>query len=496
MAHTESPRISNTGHSSEPSSKEYSSEASSEEHSPDPGNLNDPMAYDRYLLNQLKHFIQAENASATFACAGNVSFDLEAAPFDTLIPHARALTRPVTLRWDSLQSTTTPKMEFGTREANGESLKHLLDDCQVAGFGFNGKDVVDENYRKAHKMNAAQFCTDFSPYEIGICDAIAQVLMPSVVGADKVRGVRAELYSLNVYSAPSGKFDAHVDTPRSPSQFGSLVVCLPYAHEGGQLLVKHAGQTMEFDWSDNATADQHPLIKWAAFYSDCEHEVREVTSGHRITLTYNLHFAEGSGMLAGLGAINSMSLPLYGYFQAMLKNQRFMEQGGILGIRVDMATYEAMRAIGLETRLRPVLDGNIGRLPIKFLQEEDPEFDEERYDYECDHYSGDFEAQPGRATLVGNDMHSFREGGEARDDDNIGPFDVIDDGWPSEIEKITWIANKHKHEDAAFAYLAYGNESWLSTMYSFAALLVKVPPSSMRKIDEHAPEKGVEATQK
>jgi hypothetical protein len=43
------------------------------------------------------------------------------------------------------------------------------------------------------------------------------------------RGIRAELYKLNAYSAPSGHFKPHVDTPRSDTQIGSLVVCLPTA---------------------------------------------------------------------------------------------------------------------------------------------------------------------------------------------------------------------------------------------------------------------------
>ena len=46
------------------------------------------------------------------------------------------------------------------------------------------------------------------------------------------RGIRAELYKLNVYSGPSGMFKAHVDTPRSDDQVGSLVVALPVAFEG------------------------------------------------------------------------------------------------------------------------------------------------------------------------------------------------------------------------------------------------------------------------
>lgn len=46
------------------------------------------------------------------------------------------------------------------------------------------------------------------------------------------RGLRAELYKLNVYSAPEGKFEEHWDTPRGEGMVGSLVVCLPVEFEG------------------------------------------------------------------------------------------------------------------------------------------------------------------------------------------------------------------------------------------------------------------------
>lgn len=105
--------------------------------------------------------------------------------------------------------------------------------------------------------------------------------------------VRAELYKLNVYPE-GGHFMAHVDTPRSPKEgsegeggptmCGSLVVCLPSVHEGGELVVRHNGQAIIFSWGP-ASAN---AIQWAAFFSDCEHEILPVRSGFRITLTYNL----------------------------------------------------------------------------------------------------------------------------------------------------------------------------------------------------------------
>jgi hypothetical protein len=125
-------------------------------------------------------------------------------------------------------------------------------------------------------------------------------------------GIRAELYKLNVYSGPSGMFKAHIDTPRSESQIGSLVVCLPSEFEGGVLSVSHQRRNVKFDWSASSVADQGPAIRWAAFYSDCRHEVREVTAGHRITLTYNLYASRGSGLLAGTkNSLDATQLPVY-----------------------------------------------------------------------------------------------------------------------------------------------------------------------------------------
>lgn len=70
-------------------------------------------------------------------------------------------------------------------------------------------------------------------------------------------------------------------------QVGSLLIVLPSVHEGGQLAVRHHGRERVFDWSLQALPNE-PVVQWAAFYSDCEHEVHEVNSGVRITAVYSL----------------------------------------------------------------------------------------------------------------------------------------------------------------------------------------------------------------
>ncbi|RMZ18996.1 hypothetical protein D0859_17013 [Hortaea werneckii] len=125
----------------------------------------------------------------------------------------------------------------------------------------------------------------------------------------RCRGLRAELYKLNVYSGPGEVFRPHVDTPRNATQIGSLVVCLPVAFSGGELVVRHQGQEIIHDWgrinNNNANiiapaaaaaAAEPPAINWTAFYSDCAHEVLPLHTGHRLTLTYNLFLSHGTGL--------------------------------------------------------------------------------------------------------------------------------------------------------------------------------------------------------
>ena len=131
-----------------------------------------------------------------------------------------------------------------------------------------------------------------------------------------------------VYSGPSGRFKPHVDTPRSPSQFGSLVVCLPVEHAGGQLNVRHKNEEITFDWASKRDDPGHASIHWAAFYSDCEHEVLEVTGGHRLTLTYNLYTVRGAGRLTGVSpTLDTAHLPLFHAIGATIARDPFDGQG-------------------------------------------------------------------------------------------------------------------------------------------------------------------------
>ena len=103
---------------------------------------------------------------------------------------------------------------------------------------------MDLSYRKAGKMDPTDFMTRFHPGLLGLSEFVRGQLLE---GAEDWKGLRTELYKLNVYGQLSatpyypshysqGKdsfFKAHKDTPRGVNMIGSLVAIFPTAHRGG-----------------------------------------------------------------------------------------------------------------------------------------------------------------------------------------------------------------------------------------------------------------------
>ena len=100
------------------------------------------------------------------------------------------------------------------------------------------------------------------------------------------------------------------------------MVCLPSLHKGGELAVRHDGREIKFDWSNDSTS-----VQWAAFYSDCEHEVLQVTEGYRVTLTYNLYYNNHGRQIPKSVNWHESTLPLYQSFAQVLQSKEFMPNG-------------------------------------------------------------------------------------------------------------------------------------------------------------------------
>lgn len=176
--------------------------------------------------------LAASDSQAAFCCAGHVPITADSS-FDTIkddIRDRQLTSAPVVIRWDRKDGKTISKLilpvarERGPGEGppskkqkadsdglsteNHAAIQDLLNDCALASSGKDGKDVLDDSYRKALKLDSDQFSTNFNPYDVGIIGAIAQTLLPGLAKPITAKsqertfaeclGVVAELYKLNV----------------------------------------------------------------------------------------------------------------------------------------------------------------------------------------------------------------------------------------------------------------------------------------------------------
>ncbi|KAF7288963.1 Fe2OG dioxygenase domain-containing protein [Mycena indigotica] len=211
-----------------------------------------------------------------------------------------------------------------------EQLEELAKACTPATFGLGTEDVLDESYRKAGKLDIADFASSLDLGTLRLVEAISPDLLD---GRDDVgeKGIRAELYKLNVYG-PGSFFKAHKDTPRAADMIGSLVIVFPSAHAGGQLSLSH-GESNTFSFDSAALLANKPgSIAFVAFFSDVTHAVEQVVSGYRVTLTYNLFLVDTPMATRQLSVPESASEAA---LRALLANPKFLPAGGLLGFGLE-----------------------------------------------------------------------------------------------------------------------------------------------------------------
>lgn len=249
----------------------------------------------------------------------------------------------------SVFKTSTSKYELQMKLPNDQNWTHIgfLDGfldatkiipfCNIAPFGDlkSGKTVVDENVRKAWECNITNDCIRLAKWDTvydkesnqtyltrsGHFDNDFSFLidnfLPHLKEQFKTEKLMIKPYKLNIYGE-DGFFKGHVDTPtNSKTMIGTLVVCLPSYHKGGELILhKTINDTTYFVRYDFASllgepVSQPPIVDtlidgiiyptrhlavsfergklpFVSFYSDSVHEVSKITKGHRMTLTFSL----------------------------------------------------------------------------------------------------------------------------------------------------------------------------------------------------------------
>lgn len=159
----------------------------------------------------------------------------------------------------------------------------LLKHSEPAPFGDGRRNRTDPDVRRAMRVlgRDAIVVEGFDPVTSGVLAIVERELSP-------YGSLTASLTDVVIYPE-GGHFVAHKDTPRSDRMLGTLVVGLPIPHEGGALELRRGEFEVALDWA-NASPD--PLtVSWGAFYGDVDHRVLPVTSGARVTLTYQVNVA-------------------------------------------------------------------------------------------------------------------------------------------------------------------------------------------------------------
>ena len=155
----------------------------------------------------------------------------------------------------------------------------LKSQCEQAPFGRREETIVDTSVRNALQLDASKL-------KIGSnMKKVVASLIPSLateLGCDRIK-VTARPYKLVLYEK-GGFFLPHRDTEKVNGMFATLVIQLPAEHSGGQLVVQHNREEKVFDFAKDSASK----IFYAAFFADCRHELRPVTSGLRLCLIYNL----------------------------------------------------------------------------------------------------------------------------------------------------------------------------------------------------------------
>jgi len=159
-------------------------------------------------------------------------------------------------------------------------IRQLVQHAVRAPYGRGEATILDESVRKVWQLPPEKVRLGGKSWPATFDGILQQVI--TGLGCEGM-AVGAELYKMLVYDT-GGFFLAHRDTEKVGGMFGTLVVVLPSAHRGGELVIRHAGREVTVDVSGAEVSE----ISFAAFYADCEHEVRPITAGNRVCLVYNL----------------------------------------------------------------------------------------------------------------------------------------------------------------------------------------------------------------
>ncbi|AVP96512.1 hypothetical protein C7S18_04555 [Ahniella affigens] len=159
-----------------------------------------------------------------------------------------------------------------------ETAEALIGVATPAQHGYKEETRFDPRVRDTFEIDCARIHFDETRWQPALQAALEKIAQS--FGISPGCSLKAELHNMLIYR--TGQFFLrHRDSEKLEGMIASLVVSLPSRFAGGETIVLHQGDAKTFRSDDKA-------LSFAAFFADCRHEVKPVTSGHRVVLTYNL----------------------------------------------------------------------------------------------------------------------------------------------------------------------------------------------------------------
>jgi hypothetical protein len=140
--------------------------------------------------------------------------------------------------------------------------------------------ALDANMRNAWQLDPSQFSIT-NPYWNTMLQTLLQEKIVSGLGV--APNIHYTLDKLVLFE--KGGYIKHMsDLEEDSSVFGTMIIQLPCAYTGGNIVVKHNNRLHSIDISRNAKCQPYVVT----YYTKCQHLITEVTTGCRLCLIYKL----------------------------------------------------------------------------------------------------------------------------------------------------------------------------------------------------------------
>ncbi|KAF5359065.1 hypothetical protein D9758_004795 [Tetrapyrgos nigripes] len=156
------------------------------------------------------------------------------------------------------------------------------ENSRQAPFGHNQETVVDTKVRDTFEIDASKVHFKNPQFETWLKEQVLRKVTTEL-GTEAQVTTSVELYKLLLYKTGS-HFAKHQDTQKQAGMYGSLIILLPSEYTGGELILTHSDTSKIFDFSNDSLFSCVAM----AWYTDVFHEVKPVTSGYRLALSFNL----------------------------------------------------------------------------------------------------------------------------------------------------------------------------------------------------------------